>query len=171
MHKHILFVCLFFLVTFNAFSQEDFEEEAADTVSTTLPITIRKGLFTSFYQNNEKLSTSLLQEVVVKSPEAVSEMKRARRNYLTAVALNTLGSFMVAYPVASSVLSGSKINWKLTGLGAGMLVVGIPLSKIATKHAVNAAEIHNRRVGKPTGYRNNLKLNFAPTGAGLSWTF
>jgi hypothetical protein len=98
-------------------------------------------------------------------------MKRARKNYLTAVALNTLGSFMVVYPVASSVLSGSKINWKLTGLGAGMLAVGIPLSRVATKHAVNAAEIHNRRVGKATGYRNNLKMNLAPTGAGLSFTF
>ena len=171
MHKHILFIGLFFLVTFNAFAQDDFEDEAADTVSTTLPITIRKGLFTSFYQNNEKLSTSLLQEVVVKSPEAVSEMKRARKNYLTAVALNTLGSFMVAYPIASSVLSGSKINWKLTGLGAAMLAVGIPLSRVATKRAVNAAEIHNRRVGNSTGYKSNLKMNFTPTGAGLSWTF
>jgi len=178
MNKYSLIVILLFLVALKSFAQgnistpaSDLELEEADTVNTTLPIEIRKGLFTSFYQNGEKLSASLLRDVVVKSPEAILEMQQARKNYLAAVAFNTVGSFMVSYPIASSVLSGSKLNWKLVGLGVGMLSVGIPLSRASIRHAENAARIHNRRLGKTTGYKASLQFSFASTGAGFKLTF
>jgi len=179
MYKYsFVFIIFLFLVSFSSFAQRNtntsadaLESETLDTVSTTLPIEIRKGLFTSFYQNGEKLSASLLRDVVVKSPEAVAEMQLARKNYLAAVALNTVGSFLIGYPVASSLLSGSKLNWSLTGMGIAMVGVGIPLSRAYVRHTQNAATIHNRRLGKTTGYKGNLQFGFAAGGAGLILSF
>jgi len=147
------------------------EVEEADSVSTTLPIEIRKGILTSFYQNGEKLSTSLLRDVVVRSPEAVLAMQQARKNYLASVVLNTVGSFAITYPIASSVLSGSKLNWKLVSLGVVMAGVGIPLTRAYIKHAENAARIHNQRLGKTTGYKTSLQIGLVATGAGFKLTF
>ncbi|PIQ20474.1 MAG: hypothetical protein COW65_14800 [Cytophagales bacterium CG18_big_fil_WC_8_21_14_2_50_42_9] len=178
MYKYSLVIIFLLLVSFSGFAQQKTdtavgaaEAEVADTVSTTLPIEIRKGLFTSFYQRGEKLSTSLLQDVVVKSPEAVAEMQRARKNYLGAVVLNTAGSFLIGYPVASSLLSGNKLNLSLTGLGIAMVGAGIPLSRAYVKHAQNAATIHNQRLGKTTGFKPTWQFGFAGTGAGLQVTF
>jgi len=178
MNKHFLIIVFFYLIAFNGFAQnklnmsaDSTEAEVTDSVSTTLPIEIRKGLFTSFYQNGEKLSTSLLRDVVVKSPQAVVEMQQARKNYLASVVLNTLGSFSITYPIASSVLSGNKLNWKLASLGVVMVGVGIPLTRSYIKHAENAARIHNQRLGKTTGYKSSLQVGLAAAGAGFIFTF
>ena len=176
MYKYIV-IMLLALVSFNGLAQRrnntpntTSELEGIDSVSTSQPIEIRKGLFTSFYQNGEKLSTSLLQDVVVKNPEAVSEMQRARKNYLGAVVLNTAGSFLIGYPVASSLLSGNKLNWSLTGLGIAMVGAGVPLSRAYVKHARNAAYIHNKRFGKTKG-KASLQFGFAATGVGFMVAF
>ena len=178
MNKHFLIITFFYLIAFNGFAQDkttmfadSTEAEVADSVSTTQPIEIRKKIFTSFYQNGEKLSTSLLRDVVVRSPEAVLEMQQARKNYLAAVVLNTVGSFAITYPIASSVLSGSKLNWKLASLGVVMVGVGIPLTRSYIKHAENAARIHNQRLGKTTGYKSSLQVGLAAAGAGFIFTF
>jgi len=178
MYKYSLIITLFHLVAFSSLAQAQVntpagtsESEVVDSVSTTQPIEIRKKIFTAFYQNGEKLSTSLLRDVVVRSPEAVLEMQQARKNYLASVVLNTVGSFAITYPIASSVLSGSKLNWKLASVGVAMVGVGLPLSRAYIRHAENAARIHNQRVGKTTGYKTNLQIGFVATGAGIKFTF
>jgi hypothetical protein len=179
MNKFFL-ACTFILICLSAltgFSQTQpkpspppAEIAETDSVSKTDPIEVRKAFFSTFYQNGEKLPASMIREVVADNPAARRQMRRARQNYLAAMAVNTTGAFLVAYPVASA-LFGDKANWRLLALGAGLIGTGIPLTKAYFRHAEAAASIHNQSLGKSAVERPQLQLGLTGQGFGLHFRF
>lgn len=142
----------------------------ADSVSKTDPIEVRKAFFSTFYQNGEKLPASMIREVVADNPAALREMRRARYNYLAAMALNTTGAFLMAYPIASA-LFGDKANWRLLALGAGCIGAGIPLTRAYFRHAERAAAIHNQSLSKSALDGPQLQLGLSGKGVGIHLHF
>ncbi|MGV3502205.1 MAG: hypothetical protein ACO1O1_00745 [Adhaeribacter sp.] len=172
MNRFILLAGLLWLCAFASFAQnpggQPQEPAYPDSVSKTDPIEIRRAFFSTFYQNGEPLPASLIREVVAGNPAASREMQLARRNYLASIAVNTLGSFLVAFPVASAIV-GRPADWKPLLVGAGLIGSGIPLTKAYFRHAEQAATLHNQSLARSK--RAPLQLGFTGTGAGLLWRF
>jgi hypothetical protein len=177
MNSIILTFTLTCLIAFAGFGQTQpnpasAPEESADldTVSKTDPIEVRKAFFSAFYQNGEKLPVSLIREVVADNPAALQEMRRARYNYLGAIAVNTTGAFLVAYPVAAALFGGDP-NWRWLALGAGLVGTGIPLTKAYFRHAERAAAIHNQSLSKSAVDPPQLQLGLLGQEIGLQYKF
>ncbi len=178
--KRYIFILLFILVAaFNSMAQTSSQEPAVtteedsetDSVSTIAPVQIVASKFgASFYQNGERISTSLLREVVVKNPKAVKEMEIARKNYLASVGFNTAGSFLVGYSLASAVLGGTP-SWKIIGAGGILLGAGIPFTKAYLKHATHAVEFHNKSLSQAGTAKPELQFGLGGSGVGLKLTF
>lgn len=172
MNRFLVVLSLLWLSAFSSFAQNPVSQaqESADldSVSKTDPIEIRRAFFSTFYQNGEPLPASLIREVVAGNPAAMQEMQLARRNYLASMAVNTVGSFLVAFPVASAIV-GHRADWKLLVVGAGLIGTGIPLTKAYFRHAENAATLHNQSL--PKAGRASLRLGLTGRGAGLAWRF
>jgi hypothetical protein len=177
MNRHILACTLIYFLAFHAFAQipatgghRPEETTQTDSVSKTDPIEIRRAFFSAFYQKGEKLPVSLIQEVVADNPAAAREMQLARRNYLGAIAVNTAGSFLVAFPLASALV-GRRADWQLLALGAGLLGTGIPMSKAYFRHAERAAAMHNQSLSKSGPRGRYLQLGWAGPGVGACYNF
>lgn len=177
MNKFFLAFTLICLSALTGFSQtqpkpsrQPAEFADIDSVSKTDPIEVRKAFFSTFYQNGEQLPASMIREVVADNPAALREMRRARHNYLAAMAVNTTGAFLVAYPVASA-LFGDKANWRLLAFGAGLIGAGIPLTKAYFRHAEAAAAIHNKSLSKSAAGKPQLQLGLAGPGLRLRLRF
>lgn len=172
MNKFLLLAGLLWLSAFSSFAQnpgaQAQESLNPDSVSKTDPIEIRRAFFSTFYQNGEPLPASLIREVVAGNAAATQEMQLARRNYLASMAVNTVGSVLVAFPVASAILGGHA-DWKLLLAGAGLIGTGIPLTKAYYRHAEKAATLHNQSLSATR--RAPLQLGLTGRGAGLSWRF
>jgi hypothetical protein len=158
----------------NGFSQTqpipERQRAETDSVSKTDPIEVRKAFFSTFYQNGEKLPASMIREVVADNPAAVRQMRRARYNYLAAMALNTTGAFLVAYPVASAIF-GDKASWRMLALGAGLIGTGIPFTKAYFRHAEEAAAIHNQSLSNSEVRRPQLQWGLGGHGIGIGLQF
>lgn len=79
--------------------------------------------------------------------------------------------FLIGWPIGTAI-GGGDPNWLLAGIGAGILIVAIPVSKAATTNALKAVEIYNS--SQQTSYFHNgvkLYLGLADHGLGLKLYF
>ncbi|WP_128397008.1 hypothetical protein [Botryobacter ruber] len=136
------------------------------------PIVVTKKVGTTFTLDGVKLSPSQLEDVVRENPEALQEMKVARRNMIPVTVLSYAGGFMVGYPLGSAIGGGTP-NWTMAGVGAGLLALSIPFSVGYSKHAQQAAELYNEGLYTSQDRQGRLRfrLGFATSGPGLAVTF
>jgi hypothetical protein len=99
-------------------------------------------LGTVFQQNGVNLTPKRLLEVTASNPEAYAEMKMAKNNFDAGSVVGFAGGFLLGWPVGTA-LAGGDPEWIMAGIGAGLLVISIPLSGAYKKHAMNAVNIYN----------------------------
>jgi len=80
------------------------------------------------------------------------------------------GGFLIGYPIGTAI-AGGNANWTLAAVGAGLLVVAIPLISGYNKHAINAVNIYNRGLRSSINPASSLNLRFTANGAGLRISF
>jgi len=136
------------------------------------PITTKKvfGGY-QFYQNNERVSLSKLTKIIQTNEEAYKEIKTAQTTNILATIIGGTGAFMLGWQLGGA-LAGGEFNGTMAGIGAGLVVVSIPISLKFNRQAKSAINTYNE--GLKTG--SNLikpKLNFSCTnnGVGLSLNF
>jgi hypothetical protein len=126
-------------------------------------IEIKKSFGTVFRQQGRNLTPQLLTDIVKNDPEAYKEMQQAKTNHTVATVFNYAGGFLVGYPLGTT-LAGGKANWKLAGIGAGLLAISIPFTAGYTKHAVKAINNYNSSVVTSL---NKLDVKLRLSGQGL----
>lgn len=122
---------------------------------------------------------------VFKNPEAASHFKKARTNSTVGSIFAYTGGFSLGFGL-SAVLFGPKkqvygsygsqyevkadksVAWLVTGIGAGLIGIGIPFAIAANKNAKKALEIEN---GGATAFKPYFKLETAGNGMALSYNF
>lgn len=57
--------------------------------------------------------------------------------------LGYAGGFMIGWPLGTAI-GGGEPNWALAGIGAGLVVLSIPLSSSAKKKTIKAIELYNQ---------------------------
>lgn len=104
-------------------------------------------------------------------PDAYLEMRKAKSNYDAASVFGFIGGFCIGYPLGQA-LAGGEPTWALAGVGAGMLVISIPLSNAYNKRAKNAIRMYNSEISGAAmeEYKRSwvLKAGITPSGVGLT---
>src|SRR5690554_6812662 len=131
-------------------------------------ITIKKGFGgQQFYQNGEKLSMAQLVKAMEGHDEAYREITKARSTYTFGMIAGGAGGFMVAYPLGTA-LAGGDPKWVLAGIGAGLIVVSIPITQKFNKQSQTAVNLYNEGLKKDSGFIRP-KLYFGSTENGIGF--
>ena len=125
-----------------------------------------------YTQNDELMSIGDLASVLESNNKAFQLIKKGRTNRSFASVLGFAGGALIGWPLGTSV-GGGDANWTLAGIGAGLIIVGIPISSRANKKIHQAVDIYNTSLNATT--QNNFKPEFKiianNKGLGLSMSF
>src|SRR5215208_2761514 len=98
-----------------------------------------------FYQNDKRLRMPELVKAMESSEQAYQRVKSARSNNTLASLIGGVGGFLVGWPIGAAI-GGVDPNWTMAGIGAGLIVVSIPISINANKQFKKAVNMYNEGV-------------------------
>jgi len=103
--------------------------------------------------------------------QAYQQIKSAQSSYTLATIIGGVGGFMVGWPIGTA-LGGGEPNWTMAGIGAGLIVVSIPITQSFNKKAKQAVETYNGGLRTSSFWdKNELKLSMTGNGIGLTLNF
>jgi outer membrane lipoprotein SlyB len=122
--------------------------------------------------NDELISIGDLANIIESNTEAFEIMKKGRTNRSLSGVLGFVGGGLVGWPIGNSI-GGGNPNWTLAAVGAGIIVVAIPIASRANKNINQAVELYNASVDSKAS--NWMKPEFSlianSNGFGLSMNF
>lgn len=137
--------------------------------SSTDSITIKKAFGGyQFSQSGKRLNMSQLARTMEPNEQAYKEIKAAQSSYTVASIIGGVGGFMVGWQLGTAV-AGGEPNWVLAGIGAGLIVVTIPISQKFNKQAKSAIDTYNGGL-RTSSYWDKTELRLAMTGNGVGFT-
>ena len=124
-----------------------------------------------FTQNGETLKLSEVVNIMKSDNNAYELAKSAKSNYVLSQIMGGVGGFMVGWPLGTAI-AGGKPNWILAGVGAGIIVVSIPITSSANKKMRKAINLYNSGISS-TSYNFRPSFSFISNvnGIGLSISF
>lgn len=124
-----------------------------------------------FYKGDKKLEMSELVSIMQPNVQALKEIKTAQSAYTLATIIGGAGGAMVGWPLGTAI-GGGKANWLLAGIGAGLIIVSIPISQSFNSHSKQAVSIYNNGLKTNSFWnKNELKFSFTENGIGLALKF
>jgi hypothetical protein len=113
------------------------------------------------------LRPNQMLELMKNYPDAYNSMKKAKSNYNGAMACAYIGGFCVGYPLGQA-LAGGDPAWVMAGIGAGLIILCIPLNNAYNTNAKAAVKLYNSQLHQ-TGMRE-IELYFGLTANGIGMT-
>lgn len=125
-----------------------------------------------FTQNGNKMTMGDLVKTMEPNEQAYDLMKKARSNNIIASVIGFAGGGLIGWPIGAA-LGGGEPNWALAGIGAGLVVVSIPISSSASKKAKQAVDLYNASLNSTSmnGLRTDFEFIANGNGIGISMTF
>jgi hypothetical protein len=124
-----------------------------------------------FFLGEERLTVNQLVKAMKTNNEAYSLVKSAQSNNTIASVIGGVGGFMVGWTLGTA-LGGGEPNWAVAGVGAGLIVVSIPISHSFNKKVKKAVETYNRGFQTSSFWDDNkLNLSLKGNGIGLRLSF
>ena len=122
--------------------------------------------------NGKKVVMKDLVNLMKNDAKSYELIKKGQSNNTLANIIGAVGGGLVGYPLGTAA-GGGNANWTLAAIGAGLIVVAIPIASSAKKNTNRAVNIYNRSLGvtssreiKPefklllNGNRIGLAINF-----------
>ena len=124
-----------------------------------------------FYQGDKILNMSQLVNTMKLNEEAYKQIKSAQSTYTLVSIIGGVGGFMIGWPIGTA-LAGGEPNWTMAGIGAGLVVVSIPISQGFNKKAKQAVDTFNGGLKTSSIWdKSELKLSMTGNGIGLTFRF
>ncbi len=125
-----------------------------------------------FTQNGLQLSLGQLKSVMEADQQAYAEIKSANTTNTFATIFSTAGGAFLGYPLGTA-LGGGNPNWTLAGIGAGLIVVSLPIAGKANRKALNAIETYNASLTSSLDkdFKPTFRLGSTANGIGLTMKF
>lgn len=156
-----IFIVLLCAIFFNSFGQESNELISMEKVF---------GGY-QFTQNGKRLNFSQLSGIMKSNEVAYKEIKAAQSNNTIASVFGGAGGFLLGYPLGTA-LGGGEPNWTMAALGAGLIIIAIPISLNANERAKNAVEVYNSSLTSSSSkVKTDIKIAFTGNGIGLTVKF
>lgn len=119
-----------------------------------------------YTQNDELMSLGDIASIIESNTDAFALMKKGRTNRSLAAVLGFTGGGLIGWQLGSE-LGGGKANWTLAGVGAGLIIVGIPISSGANKKIKQAVDLYNSSLNATSYNAFNPEYNIIANGNGL----
>lgn len=125
-----------------------------------------------YSQNGKRMTMGDLVKRMESNSQAFELIKKAQTNNTLASIIGFAGGGLIGWPIGTA-LGGGDANWTLAGIGAGIIVVGIPISSSANKKAKQAVELYNSSLNSTSFYEFKPEFIIIANGngIGLSMTF
>ncbi|MGI6342438.1 MAG: hypothetical protein ACOXZ9_05620 [Bacteroidales bacterium] len=124
-----------------------------------------------FYQGDQKLTLNKLAKIMEPNEQASRLIKSAQSNSTIAMILGYTGGFLIGWPIGT-IVSGGDPYWLMAGVGLGIIIIRIPISKSAVKKTKHAVEMYNAGLQTSSFWdKNELKLSVTENGIGLVLKF
>ncbi len=125
-----------------------------------------------YTQNDELMSIGDLASIIKSNTSAFELMNKGRTNRSLAAVLGFAGGGLIGWPLGTS-LGGGDANWTLAGIGAGLVIIGIPISSSANKKINQAVELYNASLNSTScnEFKPEFKIIANVNGVGLSMNF
>ena len=124
-----------------------------------------------FYQGEKKLSMSELVNIMQPNVQALKEIKSAQSASTLATIISGAGGALVGWPIGTAA-GGGKANWVMAGIGAGLIIVSIPISPSFNRHSKQAVSTYNNGLKANSFWdKNELKFSLTKNGVGLTLKF
>lgn len=94
-------------------------------------------------QGDQTLNMSKLISIMESNEQALKEIKIAQSTNTIAAIFGFAGGALIGWPLGTAI-GGGEPNWKLAGIGAGLVVIAIPLGSKTNRHIRKAVDIYNR---------------------------
>ena len=121
-----------------------------------------------FYQGDNRLNMNQLVNTMKPNEQAYRQIKSAQSTNTLATIIGSVGGFMVGWPIGTAI-GGGEPNWTLAGIGAGLIVVSIPITQSFNKRAKQAVDTFNGGL-QTSSIRERCELKFSMTGNGIGLT-
>jgi len=118
-----------------------------------------------FYQGEKRLNMNQLVKTMEPNEQAYKLIKSAQSTKTIASIIGFAGGFMVGWPIGTAI-GGGEPNWTIAGIGAGLIVISIPISQKFNKQAKQAVDTYNGLL-QTSSYMNKRELKFCMTGHGV----
>jgi hypothetical protein len=153
MMKNLLALLLLSFNIYSAYSQE---------------IKISKGPFggVKYTQNEELLTMAELEQAMEVNPEAFRLIKKSRTNNTFATVLSFTGGLLVGFPIGTAIAGGDP-EWALAGVGAGLIVVSIPISSKSYKQGMQAVSLYNSTINTTSHFHFKPKFRVIANAYGF----
>ncbi|MEM6643851.1 MAG: hypothetical protein AAF616_12800 [Bacteroidota bacterium] len=119
-----------------------------------------------FYSDDKIVGLADYVALMKPNLEAFELAKQAKSSYNTATVLGFVGGFMIGWPLGSA-LGGGDPNWALAGIGAGIVVIAIPIQASGAKKMKKATDLYN----KSFTTASRLYFQAQPNQVGLLFRF
>ena len=124
-----------------------------------------------FYQGAERLNMNRLIKTMEPNEQAYSQILSAQTTNILGSIVGIAGGAMLGWPI-STAIGGGEPNWIMAGIGAGLIIVSIPISQTFNKQAKQAVETYNGGLQTSSFWdENEIKLTIAGNGIGLTFLF
>lgn len=125
----------------------------------------------AFYQGSQKLKMKQLVKAMEPNETASQEIQIARSTYNFASVLGGVGGALVGFPIGTA-LGGGEPNWTMAAIGAGLILVSVPISQTFNRQARQAVNTFNGGL-RSDAFWADKELRFAvmPQGLGLRLRF
>jgi hypothetical protein len=124
-----------------------------------------------FYQDGNRLWWYDVVDTLEPNPQAHQLMKSARSTRAVAGLIGGAGGFMAGWAIGGAI-GGGEFDLATLGIGAGLIVVALPLSAASNKKAISAVSIYNRGLQSSSFWeRSELRFSVNGNGAGFTLRF
>lgn len=117
----------------------------------------------NFSQDGDNLKFGELVYLLEKNEEAYPLIKTAHSQHTFSQILGGVGGFLIGWPIGRAV-AGGEANWAMAGIGAGIVVVAIPISIKSANNAKSAVEIYNAEYSSTTKPSNKPRFTLLARG-------
>jgi len=131
-----------------------------------------------FFKGGEKVEVHRLGSAMESNELACKKFASAQSSYTIASILQFAGGFMVGWPIGTYLvdrennkgrITRKEFNWVMVGIGAGLIVVSIPLSQSFNERTIKAVNIYNKGL-QANSFQDNSELRLGLTGNGIGLT-
>jgi hypothetical protein len=130
----------------------------------------QRGMGYRYFIDGKPLLPNELPVILQTNSEAYEKYRSARSTAILATVFSSAGGFLIGYPLGTA-LGGGEPNWAIAGVGAGLVVIAIPITQSANKKANEAVKTYNKGLQDFLVKNTEIKLGITAHGIGLRIKF
>lgn len=127
---------------------------------------------TKFYKGDSIMSVNGVLETMAPFEAPYNQMLLAKKDFVATQVLAAIGGVLIGWPVGTALVGGQP-QWILAGIGAGIIVISLPISANFSKKAKEALATYNQLNGSSAAlyHKPAYRLGFHGTSVRLTLTF